>query len=203
MTTEPSPYVRNLPIGEQIPFSGEGIAMWDIFPFEPEGLRVKTLEPPVLPEPPREGESGPDTCAACRRPDEDFLWTDDHWRLVGFTEPEALPAMVMLQPRGHYDLHDLPPERAAEMGGMLQRVEQAVRSLGGIARVHVNKWGDGGAHLHLFLIGRPEGMQQMRGSGLILWGDVLPKVEPDVWAETNRRIGVAMAEGGGTAHISL
>ncbi|SDK89226.1 HIT family protein [Streptomyces indicus] len=201
MKPEPSAYVRGLPIGEQIPFSGDGIPGWEIFPFESDGLRVKPLEPPVLPEPPREGEDGPQECGACRKSDDQFLWTDEHWRLHGFTEPSSLPAMVMLQPRGHHDLYDLPAERAAELGRMLQRAEQAVLSVGGIARVHINKWGDGGAHLHLWLIGRPEGMMQLRGSCLPLWEDVLPEVDAGVWAETNRRIARAMAEGGGTAHV--
>jgi hypothetical protein len=108
--------------------------------------------------------------------------------------------MVLLQPRGHHDLADLPPERAAEIGGMLQRVEVAIMSLGGIARVHVNKWGDGGAHLHLFLIARPEGMMQMRGTCLPLWDDVLPKLPSSLWQENNRLIAAAMQAGGGTAH---
>lgn len=56
----------------------------------------------------------------------------------------------MLQPRGHYDLTDLPAERAAELGPLLQRAERAVRSLDGVARVHVNRWGDGAAHLHFY-----------------------------------------------------
>ncbi len=201
MKPEPSAYVRNLPIGEQLSLPAEGIPGWEIFPFESDGLRVKVLREPTLPEPPREGEAGPHECGACQTVDEQFLWTDEHWRLKGFAEPAALPAMVMLQPRGHHDLHDLPPERAAELGGMLQRVERAVMSVGGISRVHVNKWGDGGAHLHMWLIGRPEGMMQLRGSCLVIWGDVLPKVEAGVWAETNRRVAHAMAEGGGTAHV--
>ncbi|MFF3322636.1 hypothetical protein [Streptomyces sp. NPDC002889] len=71
---------------------------------------------------------------------------------------------MLLQLRGHYDLHELPAERAAELGGMLQRVERAIRSLEGVARVHVNKWGDGGAHLHMFLMARPDGMTPMRGT---------------------------------------
>ncbi|MER7170432.1 hypothetical protein [Streptomyces mesophilus] len=200
MNPEPSAYVRNLPIGEQIPFPAEGVPAWEIFPYEGD-LRIKVLEEPVLPEPPRHGEAGPQECGTCRKGDEEFLWTDEHWRLTGFSEPESLPAMVMLQPRGHYDLHDLPAERAAELGGMLQRAERAVKSVGGISRVHVNKWGDGWAHLHMFLVGRPEGMMQLRGSCLVLWGDVLPKVAAEVWAETNRRIARAMAEGGGTAHV--
>ncbi|MBO0883520.1 MAG: hypothetical protein J2P17_24935, partial [Mycobacterium sp.] len=93
------------------------------------------------------------------------------------------------------------PQRAAELGPMLQRAEQAVMSLGGIARVHVNRWGDGGAHLHMFLIARPEGMMQMRGTCLPLWDDVLPKLPEETWHETNHRIALAMEAGGGTAHL--
>lgn len=199
MDMEASDYVKRLPIGERIPFPADGIPFWEVFPYEGD-LRIKVLDEPTLPEPPRFGESGPEGCKACARADTDFLWTDEHWRLSVSDEPAALPATVLLQPRGHYDLHDLPPERAAELGPMLQRVERAVMSLGGIARVHVNKWGDGGAHLHIFLIARPEGMMQMRGTCLPLWDDVLPKLPQEVWDETSRRIARAMATGGGTAH---
>lgn len=200
MDTEPSAYVRGLPIGERIPFPAEGIPLWEIFPYEGQ-LQIKVLDEPTLPEPPRRGEDGPGDCNGCDRPDADFLWTDEHWRLDGPAEPGALPATVLLQPRGHHDLGDLPPERAAELGPMLQRVERAIMSLEGIARVHVNKWGDGGAHLHMFLIARPEGMLQMRGTCLPLWDDVLPKVSHETWRETNRRIARAMAADGGTAHV--
>ncbi|MEZ0069600.1 diadenosine tetraphosphate (Ap4A) HIT family hydrolase [Streptacidiphilus sp. MAP12-20] len=199
MSIEPSDYVKQLPIGKRVPLPEGGIPFWEVFPYEGD-LQIKVLEPPTLPEPPRQGEAGPSDCRQCARPDADFLWTDDHWRLGSFAEPAGLPAMVMLQPRGHHDLSDLPPELAAELGGMLQRVERAVVSLGGIARVHVNRWGDGGAHLHIFLIARPEGMMQLRGTCLPLWDDVLPKLPADVWAETNRRIAQAMATDSGTVH---
>lgn len=199
MSVEPSEYVKRLPIGQRIPFPAEGIPFWEIFPYEGD-LRIKVLDEPTLPEPARYGEAGPADCRGCDRPDTDFLWTDEHWRLGSSPEPAALPALVLLQPRGHHDLHDLPAERAAELGPMLQRVERAISSLGGVARVHVNKWGDGGAHLHLFLIARPEGMLQLRGTCLPLWDDVLPKQPAEVWRETNRRIAMAMAADGGTAH---
>src|SRR4051812_37944431 len=123
MSNEPSEYVKRLPIGQRIPLPADGIPFWDVFPYEGD-LQIKILDEPTLPEPPRHGEAGPDDCSACQRPDTDFLWTDDHWRLVRFEEPGAVPAMTMLQPRGHYDLHDLPPERAAELGPLLQRVER-------------------------------------------------------------------------------
>ncbi|WP_441247617.1 hypothetical protein [Kitasatospora sp. McL0602] len=196
----PSPYVARLPIGERIALPEGSIPNWDIFPFEGD-IQVKILDAPQLPEPPRHGEEGPESCHQCARPDSSFLWTDEHWRLTTMKEPAALPAMVLLQPRGHYDLIDLPPERAAELGPMLQRVERAVMSLGGIARVHVNKWGDGAAHLHVWLIARPEGMLQMLGTCLPLWDDVLPKVPEAEWQESGRRIAAAMVAEGGTAHV--
>lgn len=55
------------------------------------------------------------------------LWSDDHWRLDAVGTGSRLPAVVMLQPRGHYDLTDLPAERAAELGPLLQRAERQPR----------------------------------------------------------------------------
>ncbi|WP_354644440.1 HIT family protein [Kitasatospora camelliae] len=195
-----SPYVARLPIGERIPLPEDGIPFWEVFPYEGD-LRIKVLERPELPEPPRDGEDGPETCKECAREDADFLWTDDRWRLAGLGGPTALPTMLLLEPRAHHDLTDLPADLAAELGPMLQRVERAVLSLGGVGRVHVNRWGDGSAHLHLWLIARPEGMMQLRGTCLPLWDDVLPKAPVEEWRETNRRIAAAMAADGGTAHL--
>ena len=90
-----------LPIPEQ--------SMWEIFPFEPDSLRVKPLEPLVL----------------------------------------------------------------------AVRVVRAVESLDAIGRVHVNTFGDGGAHLHVFLLGRPAGLLQLRGSNLALWEEMFPLVPAD------------------------
>ncbi|MEV8093058.1 hypothetical protein [Kitasatospora sp. NPDC085879] len=194
-----TPYLARLPIGEEIPFPSEGMPGWDIFPFEGD-IKVRELKAPELPEPPRDGDGGPADCSQCARPDEDFLWTDEHWRLSAPDEPAAVPAVVLLQPREHHDLADLPPARAAELGPMLQRVERALLSLGGISRVHHNKWGDGAAHLHFWLLARPAGMMQLRGSCLPVWDDLLPKVPADEWRETGRRIAAAMAADGGTAH---
>ncbi|MFJ3789488.1 hypothetical protein [Kitasatospora sp. NPDC090091] len=193
-------YVAGLPIGERPPFPADGAPSWDIFPYEGD-LKVRVLQAPELPEPPRQGEDGAESCTQCARPDADFLWTDEHWRLSTMDEPTGLPAVVLLQPRAHHDLLDLPAERSAELGPMLQRVEAALLALGGIGRVHVNRWGDGAAHLHLWLIARPEGMAQLRGSTLPLWMDVLPKPSDEAWAATASRIAAAMAADGGTAHV--
>ncbi|GAA3028706.1 hypothetical protein GCM10010519_65490 [Streptomyces lactacystinicus] len=196
----PDAYLARLPIGEPLPFPADGAPSWEIFPYEGE-LTVRELRAPELPEPPRNGEDGPESCPDCARPDADFLWTDDHWRLGTTEEPDGLPATLLLWPRAHHDLLDLPAELSAGLGPMLQRVERAVRSLGGIGRVHVNRWGDGSAHLHLWLLARPEGMAQLRGSTLPLWMDVLPPMPVGVRAERARRIAAAMAAGGGVAQV--
>ncbi|WP_328972316.1 hypothetical protein [Streptomyces sp. NBC_00239] len=199
MTVEPSDFVKRLPIGEQIPLPADGIPFWEVFPYDGD-VRIKVLDEPVLPEPPREGDNGTD-CHGCSPGEGRLLWSDEHWQVHGFPQPEGLPALVMLLSKEHFDLHEMPSERAVELGAMIQRAERAVLSLGGIARVHVNRYGDGSSHLHFWLMARPEGMLQMRGTCLPLWGDVLPKPPLEEWRETNRRIAHAMAADGGTAHV--
>ncbi len=72
--------------------------------------------------------------------------------------------------------------------------------LGDVARVHVNRWGDGGAHFHLWFMPRPLGMLQLRGSMLPMWLELLPNLDEVTATEVLARIGAAMALGGGTAH---
>jgi hypothetical protein len=174
-------------------------SMWEIFPFEHEDLRVKPFEPPVVPEPPRHGEGGVG-CGRCEDPERDVVWSDERWVLAGFGEPVGLPFAAMLMPRAHLDLGDLDETHAAEMGVLAVRIDRAVRALGHIGRVHLNKWGDGGAHLHLVLMARPEGFMQLRGSNLARWEEMLPRVEPDVAAADLRAVALALAAQGGRAH---
>ena len=70
------------------------LTTWPIFPFEPEGLRMRPLEDPVVPEPPREGEAG-GPCSTCQTPDEAFVWAGARWRVGMSTEPQALPAAML------------------------------------------------------------------------------------------------------------
>ncbi|HVF05584.1 MAG TPA: hypothetical protein VNA20_12155 [Frankiaceae bacterium] len=173
---------------------------WDIFPYEPDSLRSKPLQPPVVPEPPRGGEGG-NPCRRCADPERNVIWSDEHWVLVADEEPSGLPFVALLMPREHLDLGDLDDARAAELGVLIVRIERAVRALSGIGRVHVNKWGDGGAHLHVFFLARPEGLLQLRGSCVTLWSDMLPPVEPDVLAADLRTVAHALAAHGGRAHV--
>jgi diadenosine tetraphosphate (Ap4A) HIT family hydrolase len=150
---------------------------WEISPFEPAGLRVSPLRPPVMPEPPRQGED-PSDCHSCARRDEG-LWLDDHWRLTRMTEV-GVPLVLMLHPRDHYDLADLPDDRAAEMGVITTHVARHVQALPGISRAHVYRIGDGGAHLHVWFFARPEGQAQLYGSWLVVWDDLLPEYPADI-----------------------
>jgi len=150
---------------------------WDISPFEPEGLRVSRLRPPVVPDPPRHGED-PDDCRSCERRDEG-LWFDDHWRLTRIGGV-GTPLVLMLHPRDHYDMGDLPDGLAAELGVLSVHLTRHVEALPGISRCHVYRIGDGGAHLHVWFFARPEGQAQLFGSWLVVWDDLLPEYPADV-----------------------
>ena len=75
----------------------------------------------------------------------------------------------------------------------------ALTSLGGVGRVHVYKVGDGGAHLHLWFMARPEGLLQLRGSSLPEWVDTVPAMPQDEWGTCLSQVAAAMAAGGGEA----
>lgn len=75
---------------------------------------------------------------------------------------------------------------------LLGRVERAVLSVGGIARVHIGRWGDGAEHLRWWFIGRPEGFGQLRGSFAEIWDDVLPPTPRGVWDDNLARVVAAL-----------
>jgi diadenosine tetraphosphate (Ap4A) HIT family hydrolase len=145
---------------------------WDISPFEEEGLRVSALRPPVLPEPPRDGED-PADCRSCRARDEG-IWSDDRWRLTRMGGV-GVPLVLLLHPRDHYDLGDLPDDLASELGVLTTHIARHVQALPHISRAHVYRIGDGGAHLHIWFFARPEGQAQLYGSWLVVWDDLLPE----------------------------
>jgi diadenosine tetraphosphate (Ap4A) HIT family hydrolase len=150
---------------------------WEISPFEQEGLRVAPLRPPVLPEPPRHGED-PTDCQSCRSRDEG-IWLDDRWRLTRITGV-GTPLVLMLHPRDHHDLTDLPDELAAELGVLTTHIARHMQALPNIARAHVYRIGDGGAHLHVWFFARSEGQAQLFGSWMVVWDDLLPEYPAEV-----------------------
>ena len=74
----------------------------------------------------------------------------------------------------------MPDDLAAEMGRLIVAVSAAVETLPSVGRVQVAKYGDGGAHLHLFFLARPARMLQLRGSPLLDWEENLPPVPLEV-----------------------
>jgi diadenosine tetraphosphate (Ap4A) HIT family hydrolase len=170
---------------------------WETFPFEGE-IRVRPLRPPAD-EPPRLGED-PQDCWRCRQGEADAIWSDGRWLLTPLPKPGGLPVIVILQPREHCDLGDLPSDLAAELGPLLVRVERAVDAVGEIGRVHVGRWGDGSAHLHWWFIARPARMPQLRTSFAAIWDDILPPLPDDLWRANLAAVAHAMAAGGGRAH---
>src|SRR4051812_17189944 len=103
---------------------------WDISPFEPDGLRVAPLRPPVLPEPERHGED-PENCEVCRARDEG-IWFNERWRLARVTDV-GVPLVLMLYSRNHYDMADLPDEMAAELGVLTTHIVRHVQALAHIS----------------------------------------------------------------------
>jgi diadenosine tetraphosphate (Ap4A) HIT family hydrolase len=165
------------------------VAEWDSWPFE-GALRPRALQPPD-PEPVLAGAGGVD-CAGCTKPDSDYLWTNERWRLLAL-EPSGLPVIVLLEPREHHaGPADLPDELAREMGVMLGRVERAVLAVGEIGRVHIGRWGEGAEHLHWWFIGRPAGMGQLRSSFAEIWDEVLPPTPQEIWEDNLARVARAM-----------
>jgi diadenosine tetraphosphate (Ap4A) HIT family hydrolase len=146
----------------------------------------------VIPEPPRRGEPGGEPCRICAGAVTQAVWSDGLWTLHPPVNG-SLPGAVWLASREHVDsFADLPPVAAADFGKIAGRVERAILALGGIARVHLNRWGDGGAHFHVWFIPRPLGMLEAQGMMLPLWEDVLPNVPDEQLREAAERVAAMM-----------
>ncbi len=175
------------PEGRLPTMSTDALSEWDIFPYETDSLVVRRLAPLQPVEPPRAGED-PATCW-CADPGRrnaaiaGALWRDDRWLVVPERQTPVLPAWLIVQPVEHLDLTDLDATDAAEFGVLTAAVATAVESLPSVGRAHVNKWGDGGAHLHVHILGRPARVGQLRGSCLPDWTEHLPLVPEAVLSE--------------------
>lgn len=173
-----------------------GFTTWPSFPFEGD-FKVKALDP-IEAEPARKGEEIAD-CTACHTPDESYIWVNERWRVRAMDKPTGLPMVLLLEPRSHLDMGDLSNMLAAELGVMSVRLERAIRSLDDVARVHVYRWGDGAAHLHLWFMARPKGRLQLRGTFLPMWDDIMPPISEAQWKESQSHVAAWLAEFGGTA----
>ena len=158
-----------------------------------EPLTVREPAPRVVPEPPRRGDPGGEPCRICDGSTTPSLWGDEHFTIhapVG----SSLPGTVWLASRVHADsFSDLPPEVAAAFGPLVARVERAMlTTLPDIGRVHLYRWGDGGAHFHVWMLRRPLGMMEATGHFLPLWEDVLPNASDEVCREAAEKVVAAL-----------
>jgi diadenosine tetraphosphate (Ap4A) HIT family hydrolase len=100
---------------------------------------------------------------------------------------------VWLATREHVDsFQDLPAPAAGEFARVIANVERGILSLGGVARVHLYRWGDGGSHFHVWMLPRPLGMLDASGMMLPLWEDVLPNVPDEELRAAAERVALAM-----------
>ena len=173
-----------------------GFVAWPIFPFEGD-MRVREVMPRRSEDYPRDGEPGGQPCGSCAAPDSEYIWADEHWRVKPPITPSGAPVLLFLESRDHLDLDDLDDDLAAELGVLIVRLDRVIQSVGGIGRVHVNRWGDGGSHLHLWFYGRPVGDTQMIGFCLPLWAQTLPPTPEDEWNRNLAAIATELARHGG------
>jgi diadenosine tetraphosphate (Ap4A) HIT family hydrolase len=157
-----------------------------------EPLTPREPAPRTVPEPPRRGEPGGEPCGVCTRAATSAVWSDEHWTLhppVG----GSLPGTVWAASKVHVDsFAELPPEVAGGFGDLCARVERALLARGDVGRVHLYRWGDGGAHFHVWFMPRPLGMLEAAGAMLPLWEDVLPNVTDEELRAAAEAVGAAM-----------
>ncbi|MBI2242578.1 MAG: hypothetical protein HYU55_00980, partial [Nocardioides sp.] len=156
--------------------------------------------PPPAEEQPRVGEDGGRPCAACAGFEADrVVWEDDDWILTRDAKPSGMPLVLTLWTREHLDFGDLDDELSSQFGRISNRVVRIVQGLPHIGRVHVNRWGDGGSHCHVWFFARTLGQPSILGSYAVEWDDILPPVPEDVWRADLSAVAAKLANWGGTA----
>ncbi|WP_183095600.1 hypothetical protein [Nocardioides stalactiti] len=169
---------------------------WDIYPYEVDSLRIKPLRPLDDAEPPRRGEV-PEECW-CTDPDAQppvggVAWRNERWRLALASESKV-PVSLFLEPLVHCDLATVPDGLAGEMGRLVVAIAAAVEELPSVGRTQLYRFGDGGAHLHLFFLGRPRRVLQFRGSPLLDWEENLPALPVEVHRANAAYVGRRLVE---------
>lgn len=175
---------------------------WDIFPWVVVDGEIvpRTLVPPSD-EPPRYGESEEKPCGSCANgfaPDT-VVWEDEYWVLTHGGAPSGLPVVLFLNTREHLDMGSLDDELASQLGRITNRLVRIIENLPHIGRVHVSRWGDGGAHFHQWFFARTERLTHVLGSPACEWDEIIPPGPEEVWREDLHTIAVKLANWGGDA----
>ncbi len=174
---------------------------WDIFPWEVvDGQLAPRVLPPPSDEPARSGEAADKPCGACAGfAAETVVWEDDVWVLTHPGAPSGLPIVLTLHPREHVDLGTLDDEMASQLGRITNRLVRIIEHLPHIGRVHVNRWGDGGSHLHQMFYARTARLTHVLGSPAMEWDDMIPPGPESVWREDLATVAEKLANWGGEA----
>jgi hypothetical protein len=169
------------------------MARWDVFPFEPDSLRVVPLTEFEEPEP--LGDQSADACRICRNEDDHarVIWRSDHFTFAR-KESTSLLFWATIAPRTHLTLDQLDADALADMGQVLGRVFTAVLGLDGVGRVHLTKWENTTGHLLWNVMARPEGVLQLRGSNLPVWADMLPPIPEAEFAQRAAMVAELLAQ---------
>lgn len=169
---------------------------WPIFPFVGE-LSVRDLEAVNDTEHPRMGEPGNRPCLCEIGEFRESVFSTERWTVREIRrDDEAAPfPAYMLETVDHLDFGDLDDDMAAEYGLLSVRLERALMSTGTVGRVHVNRWGDGGSHFHVWFLGRPKGAWQFSGFSLAMWFHILPPLPDEQIAVNNLAVARALELG--------
>lgn len=186
--------------GESGRLPAPNIASWDVFPWEVhEGLVVPKVLAAPADEPPRAGEADK-PCRSCEGFDAaSVVWEDETWVLTHHGAPSGLPLVLVLHTREHLDMGELDDDQASQLGRITNRLVRIVENLPHIGRVHVDRWGDGGAHFHLWFFARTARLPQILGSYAVEWDDILPPGPEDVWRADLHQVATKLANWGGDA----
>ncbi len=172
---------------------------WDMFPWEGE-MRPKMVQPPLEAEQPRGGEADKPCWCAQGEP-RNMIWRDERWFVRSFDKPGGLPLILVLAPFEHIDFADMDDEQAAEHGQISNWLHRIMAHMPNIGRVHVCKWGDGSAHMHVWFIARTARLPHIVGSMAVEWNEMLPPVPEDVWRADLEYVARHLANHAGEALI--
>lgn len=174
-----------------------GFVEWDAFPWVAQDGRIaaRELQPPTEADRVRDGEGG-NPCWRCDHPDEGVAWGNERWTLSANRAGRGGLLALWLQTREHMDFGDMSEDLAGELGRLTLRLHNAMLALPNAGRVHLGRWGDGSAHLHVLAMVRPARLPQVIGSFAVEWDDILPPVPGEVWQREVEQVAAAMRSGG-------
>jgi hypothetical protein len=186
--------VEQVGAGGRLPMPPVG--EWDIFPWElvDGALQPKVIQSPLDAEESRRGVDAADCwCKDGSRPPDNVIWQNERWYVSSFAEPTGLPLLFFLQPREHMDMDGMDDDLASEFGRITNWLHRIISRMPNVGRVHVNRWGDGGYHMHVWFCARPDRIPGLLGSMAIEWNEMLPAGDREVWEKDRRYIATHLA----------